>query len=249
MILRGNGTGKPDEFGTPSRMIWVESGDRRLQASIVAAPYTCEDKVAVLLFHGSGETISDWAKTQAFLSRQCVASMIFDYSGHGSSTPPAHVSTLNADALAAYAAFLQQFPDPEHRCILGHSMGVAPMLDGYSSFHPAPDCVVVANGFSSLEDMMRDAGAPALLAALLHGTWNNVRAIRTVDRPLLVVHSDLDHVITLDIARRLDAAAPASALHMTFHGFDHNALYVKPDLAWWAPVLAFLHSSRKSGEP
>src|SRR5450755_2229724 len=84
MVLHKNGPQRPDDFGAAAEMVWVQSSDRRLQASLVHAPSTCGDKVAVLLFHGRGETISDWAKAQAFLSQQCISSMAFDYSGHGS---------------------------------------------------------------------------------------------------------------------------------------------------------------------
>lgn len=240
MILHQNGAQRPDDFGAASEMVWVESGDRSLQASIVRAPFTCVDKIALLLFHGRGETISDWAKAQVFLSRQCISSMVFDYSGHGSSTPPAHIYTLNADAAAAYADFVRRFPSPERRCVLGHSMGVAPMLEAYPSWRPAPDCTVAASGFSSLEDTALVSGAPALIASLLRDTWNNVRAISAVHGPLLIIHSDSDAVIAPSMTQRLEAAAPAMALHAMVHGFDHNALYETPSLAWWTPVLTFL---------
>jgi alpha-beta hydrolase superfamily lysophospholipase len=241
MVLHKNAAQRPDDFGAPAEMVWVQSSDRRLQASIVHAPPTCRDKVTVLLFHGRGETISDWAKAQAFLSQQCTSSMAFDYSGPGSSTPPAHISTLDADAVAAYADFVERFPIPERRCILGHSMGVAPMLDAYPSFRPAPDCTVSANGFSSLEDTARASGAPAMIAALLRGTWNNVRRISAVRGPLLVIHSDSDEIIAPSMTQRLEAAAPPTALRVTVHGFDHNALYKMPSVDWWAPALMFLH--------
>ena len=240
MILHKNGTQKPDDFGAAADTVWIQSGDRRLQASIVRAPSNCGDKVAVLLFHGRGETISDWAKAQAFLNQQCISSMAFDYSGHGSSTPPAHISTLNADAVAAYADFVERFPASERHCILGHSMGVAPMLNAYPLFRPAPVCTVLASGFSSLEDSARASGAPAAIALLLRGTWNNVRAISVVHGPLLLIHSDADKVIAPGMAERLEAAAPMTAIRVTVHGFDHNALYESPRLAWWAPVLTFL---------
>jgi uncharacterized protein len=240
MILHKNGAQKPDDFGAASETVWVQSNERMLQASIVRASSNCGDQVAVLLFHGRGETISDWAKAQAFLSRYCISSMVFDYSGHGSSTPPAHISTLNVDAVSAYRDFVRRFPVPGRRCILGHSMGVAPMLDAYPSLQPSPDCVVAASGFSSLEDTARAAGAPALIAALLRNTWNNVAAISAVHAQLLLIHSDADEVIAPDMTERLDAAASRTAVFVTQHRFGHNAIYQTPTIAWWGPVLRFL---------
>lgn len=249
-VLHANGTSRPDDYGAPSSLVWMQSGPRRLQASIVRAPLACGAPVAVLLFHGRGETISDWARLQAFLSHQCISSMAFDYSGHGSSTPPAHIATLDADARVAYTEFLYRFPGPVKRCVLGHSMGVAPMLSVYPSLHLLPDCAVVANGFSSLEAMAREGGAPASIALFLRRTWNNLTAIKEVHGPLLVVHSDADQVVPASMAAQLDAAAPPAAIRIALHAFDHNALYENPTLDWWAPILAFLkkpHSSATTG--
>lgn len=250
MVPHANGAGTPDGFGAVSERIWIRSGVRSLQTSLVRAPAPCGDAVAVLLFHGRGETISDWAEVQAFLARQCVSSMVFDYSGHGSSTPPARIATLDADASAAYEEFVRRFPDSRRRCILGHSMGVAPMLNAYPSLRPIPDCTVVANGFSSLREFARAEGAPAPLAFFLHDVWNNIDAIAHVRGPLLVIHGDRDQVIDPAMARALDAAAPASALRLTARGFGHNALYAAPDIDWWIPVLAFLHRpAARTGRP
>jgi len=241
MVPNANGAERPDDIGAGSERLWIRSGERYLQASLVRAPAPGSDGVAVLLFHGRGETISDWAKVQAFLALQCVSSMVFDYSGHGSSTPAARIAALNADASAAYDEFVRRFDDSGCRCILGHSMGVAPMLDAYPSLRPVPDCTVVANGFSSLQEFVRTEGSPAPITFFLRNVWNNLQAIRQVDSPLLVIHGDRDQVIDPAMARRLDEAAPASALRVTAHGFGHNALYTTPGIAWWAPVLAFLH--------
>jgi pimeloyl-ACP methyl ester carboxylesterase len=96
---------------------------------------------------------------------------------------------------------------------------------------------VAANGFSSLEDTARASGAPTVIAALRRGIWNNIRAISAVHGPWLIIHSDTDEVIAPSMAQRLEAAAPSTAPCVTVHGFDHNALYETPGIAWWAPVL------------
>jgi fermentation-respiration switch protein FrsA (DUF1100 family) len=80
-----------------------------------------------------------------------------------------------------------------------------------------------------------------MIAALLRGTWNNVSAISAVRGPLLVIHSDSDEVIAPSMAQRLEAAAPPTALRVTMHGFDRNALYEMPSVDWWVPALTFLH--------
>jgi fermentation-respiration switch protein FrsA (DUF1100 family) len=122
-------------------------------------------------------------------------------------------------------------------------MGNAPMLQEYSAFRPVPDCVVVANAFSSVEDMAKASGAPAPLAVLLRGVWDNADNIKAVSVPLLVIHSDADQTIPPAVSKRLVDAAPPKALRIQLHGFEHNALFRNPDLKWWSPVLVFLNGT------
>jgi len=240
MIVHKNGTATPQQFGVAWTPLYVDSDGRRLEASLVMAEPSCHDRVAVLLVHGRDESISDWAKAQAFLATQCVSSIMFDYSGNGDSQGPATIANLNADVVAAYGVFVQKFPKPWRRCVLGHSMGNALVLHGFPSFAPPPDCVVTANAFSSVEDFVRSSGAPSVVALLLRGVWDNTEAIQHVSVPLLVIHSDADKTIPAWMPKRLEAAAPTQAQRITLHGFSHDALYENPSLDWWKPVLVFL---------
>ena len=202
----------------------------------------------MLIFHGRGETISDWARAQAWLGGQCVSSMVFDYAGHGSSTGKPSIGVLNADAAAAWPAFVGRFPGVR-RCVLGHSMGNAPMLHAYPGFAPQPDCVIDANAFSSVADMAAASGAPGPLLFLLHGVWDNKAAIAAVHAPLMVIRSDADAVVPPAIGQRLAAAAPAGAIRVTAHGFTHDAIYEQPAGGWWSPVLAFIRPPLAAGAP
>lgn len=239
MLVHRNGRAVPTQFGVAWTPSVIDSDGRSLQASVVLAQRSCTKPVAILIFHGRDESLSDWAKAQAFLSRQCVSSMMFDYSGNGDSTGPATMANLNADAVAAWRVFVRRFP-VGRRCALAHSMGNAVMLHAYPTFVPAPDCVVSANAFSSVEDFVRVSGAPSWYAQLLHGVWDNTEAIKAVSAPLLIVHSDADETIPAFMPKHLEAAAPAQAQRVTLHGFSHNALYEDPSLDWWKPVLAFV---------
>ncbi|HUO91582.1 MAG TPA: alpha/beta hydrolase [Rhizomicrobium sp.] len=239
MLVHRNGTMTPAQFGAAWTPFTIDSDGRTLQASLVMAQPSCTRPVAVLLFHGRDESLSDWAKAQAFPSRECVSSVMFDYSGNGDSTGPATMANLNADGIAAWRAFMRKFPTGR-RCVLAHSMGNAVMLNDLRVFAPLPDCAVDANAFSSVEDFVRYSGAPSAFALLLHGVWDNTQAIKAVKVPLLVIHSDADQTIPAFMSTRIAEAAPAGAKRVTLHGFSYDALYEDPSLASWTPVLAFL---------
>src|SRR5271154_867325 len=237
MIVHRNGAATPEQFGAAWTPFFIDSGGRKLEASLVMAQPSCRDRTAVLLVHGRDESLSDWANAQAFLSKQCVSSIMFDYSGNGDSMGPATIANLNADVVAAYTVFVQKFPKPWRRCVLGHSMGNALVLHGFPFFAPPPDCVVTANAFSSVEDFARSSGAPSYFALLLRGVWDNTDAIEQVTVPLMVIHSDADETIPSWMAKRVVDAAPPQAQRVTLHAFKHDALYEDPSLDWWKPAL------------
>jgi len=234
-----NGPETPATVGLTFERLKIPSGHRALDAYLVRASSTCQPRVAVLVFHGVMETISDWVPAQKFLYDHCVSSLVFDYSGHGDSSHPGTVGHLNADAVPAYASFAAQFPN-EHLCVLGHSMGNGPLLESLPSFHPLPSCVVVANAFSSLRDAGRKRGSSAILLYAIPDVWNNVKNAKRVPVPLLVVYSDADKVNPPDMGRRIFEAAPEPKQLAVLHGFSHNALYKAPTEEWWTPVLHFM---------
>ncbi len=241
MELHPKGAATPASFGAASYQdLTFDSGGRRLDASLVRAAADCRSPTAILIFHGKGETVTDWAKAQAFLAGQCVSSLVFDYSGHGASAPGATIAHLNADAAAAWPVFVRLFPEPTRRCILAHSMGNSPMLHAYPAMAPAPDCVVDANGFTSVAKIAKVGGAPGPMLFLLSGVWDNEAAIKAVQGPLMVIHSDADTTIPPAMGAELAAAAPPGAVSVTVHGYGHDALYEAPASGWWDPVLKFV---------
>jgi len=244
-----NGPETPGTAGAPYDRVTIPSSGRKLDAYLVKASPACEPKVALLIFHGVQETISEWVKAQRFLYDHCVSSLVFDYSGHGNSSRPGTIANLNDDAIAAYSYFASTFGKETRLCVLGHSMGNAPLLESLPRFQPAPSCVVVGSAFSSL----RDAGAHGphslrgplrLLIYIMPDDWDNVKNIAHNHVPLLVIHSDTDSVNPIEMGKEVFAAAPQPKQMVVMHGFKHNAVYQSPDEAWWAPVFQFV-----KGEP
>jgi alpha-beta hydrolase superfamily lysophospholipase len=234
-----NGPETPATVGLAFDRLKIASGRRVLDAYLVRAPAACQPRVAVLIFHGVMETISEWVLAQKFLYDHCVSSVVFDYSGHGDSTRPGTIGHLNEDAIPAYATFVSQFPG-ERLCVLGHSMGNAPLLESLLRFSPPPSCVVLANAFSSLRDAGRKRGTSTFLLYAIPDAWDDIENAKLVRVPLLVVYSDADTVNPPDMGQRIFEAAPEPKQLAVLHGFPHNALYRTPTDEWWAPALRFL---------
>jgi len=235
-----NGPETPDSVGIAYERVKIPSLNRMLDGYLVQAPAACEPKVAVLIFHGVQETISEWVKAQRFLYDHCVSSVVFDYSGHGDSSRPGTVKNLNQDAVTAYVWSAARFAQDTRLCVLGHSMGNGPMLEALPRLQPPPACAVVANAFTSLRDAGAHAGTPKIFTYMMPDVWDNAKNITHDHVPLLVIHSDTDTVNPIAMGQKNFRAAPEPKQMVVLHGFKHNDLYRNPSEQWWNPALQFL---------
>ncbi len=233
----------PADLGLQYKRVSIPSGPRRLDGFLVLADASCSKTAAVLLFHGRGETIADWIKVQGRLHDGCISSLAFDYSGHGYSSPPGTVANLNADALAAYGAFLKLFPPTERRCLLSHSMGGGPLLYAATHASVGPDCVVMGSPFSSLRAMAVLGGLPKLLSFILPDVWDNVQMTSRLKAPLLWFHSQTDRTIPISFGREVYDAKIGAKTAVVVTGFDHNAIYELTPAVIWSPITAFIRGN------
>jgi len=242
MIATGpNGPQTPATVGLAYERLKIPSGSRLLDTYLVEAPSTCQPRAALLIFHGVGETISQWVGVQRLLHDHCISSVVFDYSGNGDSSPPGTIRNLHQDAVAAYALFQARFAAASRVCTLGFSMGNAVLLDAYTEFHPAPACMIVGSAFSSARDGAVHAwGISEWMARALPDQWNNVAAISHNRSPLLVVHSDADHANPVWMSERIYEAASEPKQLVILHGLPHNAAYRGAIEQWWTPVITFI---------
>lgn len=243
------GPGKPWDADVPHERIQIPSNGRILDAVKVTAPETCQaPRPAVLIFHGRGESVGDWAQAQKRLHDRCVSSLVFDYTGHGASSPGGDIARLNEDAAAAATYFATAFGDAQPRCLLSHSMGASPLLDA-ATRDPSVTCIVLASPFSSLKDMAIAGGLPRPVSWLLSDPWNNVRAASRTRARLLWVHSREDATIPIALGRRVFEAAAGEKLSVTVRGFDHNAIYARTPDPIWDPILDFLRPPAGGSTP
>ncbi|MGY3693276.1 alpha-beta hydrolase superfamily lysophospholipase [Bradyrhizobium sp. USDA 3240] len=229
----------PADVGLAFERVAIPSHDRRLDGFLVHAAASCQPAPALLIFHGRGETVADWIAVQKFLHDKCVSSLVFDYSGHGRSSPPGTIDNINDDSVAALDAFLKLFPADGRRCLLSHSLGGGPLLYAATHSDAKPDCIIVASPFSSLRDIAIRGGAPEQAMLKLPDVWNNVDAASHVSIPLLWVHSRSDKTIPVDLGQRVYDAKSGTKTSSVIDGFDHNAIYKEMPDAIWSPIIAF----------
>src|SRR5215467_6363949 len=77
----------------------IASGRRKLSAVYVSAG---DDSPAVLICHGIGELVEYWGEVQSLLREMGVSSLVFNYSGYGSSSGGVSVAHCEKDARSAF---------------------------------------------------------------------------------------------------------------------------------------------------
>src|ERR1700722_14302839 len=105
-------------FPFDAERLVIASNGRRLAAVYVSSG---EETPAVLICHGIGELVEYWGKVQGLLKGMGVSSLVFNYSGYGTSS--GYLSTAHCEEDAAAAC--RELAARGHRTtiLLGFSLG------------------------------------------------------------------------------------------------------------------------------
>jgi uncharacterized protein len=228
----------PADFGVPFTAVTLASGDHALQAIEVSAG---PDTPAVLIFHGDSETVRDWAAVQAYLCRQGLSSMVFDYSGFGASGGKPTVEDLDADAPAAYASFARWAGPSRPKFVLGFSLGTAVLLHNAHAFAPAPAAIVTYGAFSSARNLVMYLGAPFYYEWLIPDMWDNVEDAQRLRRIPLLAVAGADDANVPPIMGRQVAIAADGQFKLVWDA-DHEDIHGPHFRNVWAPILDFLQA-------
>ncbi|MDR8392037.1 lysophospholipase [Aliifodinibius sp. S!AR15-10] len=241
IATRPNDDTTPDHFGAPSQQFQFKNNGRTLYASLVRAEEADNSTPAVLLYHGRRETISRWAEVQALLYKNGITSMVFDYSGFGSSTGEPTIENLQDDGIRAWEYFTEHVATgSQPRIVLGHSLGTGILLSGIKQLQPKPNYVILSAPWSTARDAVIHLGmVPEEIYYLLPDVWNNVEAVRALDLPLLVVHGTEDRVVPPDMGRQV-AEAGGGEYHV-LEGVGHRELVRHPTMELWKPIIEAIY--------
>jgi alpha-beta hydrolase superfamily lysophospholipase len=230
-----------DVFSFAKERLVISSGRRTLSAVYVSAG---DDAPVVLICHGIGEWVEYWGGVQSLLQRLGISSLVFNYSGYGTSSGTISTAHCEEDAAAAY----QQLIGKGHRSIvlLGFSLGtgvvcaVAPRVDVAG--------VVLCEGFSTLREAGIAMGFPHCLARAVPDAWNTVHRVAELGLPVLVVHSEDDRLFPLSMARRVFEACGSRGELVVMRGFSHDAPIYSPTKEYWEPIAAWVKQRAFAGK-
>jgi len=122
-------------------------------------------------------------------------------------------------------------------------------MAAYAATVRAPDGLILESGFSDARSLIR--GSPVLAFLALFSTYR-FPCSEFLNRlgkpvPVLVVHGDDDHVVSLTQGRALFDTIAAPKRFVTVRGGDHNDLAPSDPDTYWAAVSGFIESLQRAG--
>lgn len=220
-------------FPFAEQRLVIPSGGRRLSAVYVSAG---DDTPAVLVCHGIGELVEYWGKVQDLLKGMGVSSLVFNYSGYGTST--GHLSTAHCeeDAIAAF----RELAGRGYRSIvlLGFSLGSGVGAAVASRVDIAG--LVLCEGFSTLREGAMAMGFPRWVTRVVPNVWDTVNRVGKLKVPVLVVHSDVDGLFPMSMAKRVAEACGSHGRLIEVNGLSHNAPIFSPTEDYWRPIAEWV---------
>jgi pimeloyl-ACP methyl ester carboxylesterase len=220
-------------FTLADERLVIPSGKRRLSAVYVSAG---DETPAVLVCHGIGELVEYWGRVQSLLREMGVSSLVFNYSGYGTSSGILTTAHCEEDAIAA----CRELAGRGHRSIvlLGFSLGSGVGCGVASRI--AVDGLVLCEGFSTLREGAMAMGFPRWLTRMVPDAWDTVHRVCELKMPVFVVHSDVDGLFPLSMATRVAEACGPRGTLIVINGVSHNAPIFAPTEEYWRPIAEWV---------
>jgi fermentation-respiration switch protein FrsA (DUF1100 family) len=189
--------------------------------------------ITVLYAHGNAEDLGQLAPWLEELRRAGFAVLAFDYRGYGLSTggPPSAAGATD-DLAAVYHHAVSTLKIPPPRLVLyGRSVGSGPATDLAAR--------VPAGGLVLESAFVRACRVRPRVSVRPFDRFHNLRHIRRVRGPVLVIHGTDDEVIPVSHGRRLYEAAGQPKQALWIEGAHHNDVALVGGARYWLALAAF----------
>ncbi|MFZ5877169.1 MAG: alpha/beta hydrolase [Nitrospirota bacterium] len=195
----------------------------------------------VLDLHGNGGNLGDRVTQYARWYRMGLAVYAVDYRGYGRSHGAPAEQGLYRDARAAWADLTGALATaPERIVIAGRSLGSGPAVQLATEVRPAG--LVLESPMTNIPEMARAVYPFLPVSLLVRSRFDNLRKIRDVACPVLVIHAEQDEIIPPSMGRRVFEAAHEPKQWASVPGGHNDFDDVSTDayLAAWRTFLGSL---------
>ncbi|HVP63904.1 MAG TPA: alpha/beta hydrolase [candidate division Zixibacteria bacterium] len=214
------------------RCVRIPVGTASIAAVYMANPNA---RYTLLYSHGNGEDIGDDLPFLREFRRAGFAVFAYDYEGYGASEGRPSETAVYRDVEAAYDFLTQKIGVPQQQVIAhGHSLGAAAAIH-LASVRPVAGLIADAPFLSAFRVITRAQILP-------WDEFDNARAIRNVQCPVLVIQGTDDEVIPFWHGQRIYELANAPKQKLWVEGAGHNDVMVVAPGKYLAAMQEFARS-------
>lgn len=181
----------------------------------------------LLFFHGNGEIVADYEDLGPLYTQQGLNFLPVDYRGYGRSSGTPTVSAMMQDCHVIFA-FAQEwlskkgFSSP--LVVMGRSLGSASALELAALHQDRLGGLIIESGFAYAGPLLKLLGVDVeALGFKEERGFRNVDKIRHWQKPLLIIHAELDHIIPFTEGQALyEASQSPEKTFLKVAGANHN---------------------------
>lgn len=226
----------PDQIGLSYKSVSFKAPDGiRLSGWFIPA----ESPRGVVIFcHGNAGNISHRLESIDIFHGLRLSTFIFDYRGYGASegTPSEEGSYLDAKGAWNYLIEHEGL-DPFDIILFGRSLGGA--VASCLAREHRPKALIIESAFTSASDLAGELYLFLPTKLLCRYKYDTLAAIREVQCPVLIVHSQEDRIVPFRHARKLFDAANDPKVFLEISG-SHNEGFITSGSVYLNGLKSFL---------
>jgi len=186
----------------------------------------------LLFFHGNGEIVADYDEVGPLYNRMGMNLLAVDYRGYGRSSGNPTITAMMRDCHLIFEFTLKWLGDNGFTgplIAMGRSLGSASALELASHSRERMSGLIIESGFAYAGPLLRLLGInPDAIGFKEEKGFRNLDKIKTWNKPTLIIHAELDHIIPFSDGEALYHACPASdKTLLRVRGANHNDVFVR----------------------
>lgn len=200
----------PADSGVPEMQeVYVLSEDGLPLKSWYAPPHD-QQKAVILYCHGNvGNVATRTSRVKPFLAHG-YGVMLVGYRGYGGNPGTPSENGLLDDAQASFTYLMKQGIRQQQVILYGESLGTSVTVSLAVRHHVC--AVVLENPFPSIVDVARLSYWYLPVQYLVKDRFESIQRIHLVRSPILILHSEKDISVPIELGRKLFLAATSSTI-------------------------------------
>ena len=206
--------------------------------------YTHRPESALMLyFHGNGEIVDDYDSVAPFFNQIGINLFVASYRGYGFGNGTPTLTNMIKDAheiLKEFRNIAKEYGCGRDPFIMGRSLGSLSAIELALS-NKVQGLIVESGLANSLSQYLQGIVPPSF--PIWNDDWefhSKVR-IRSISKPTLIIHGEIDDLIPLEEARELHDRSGARDKQLEIiHGCGHNDLFSMGKEAYFKAIEKFV---------